>query len=193
MSQRIEASPLYQVFLAPPKEHHRVELIGWRNKVIPFSRPTRRLGDRDWILLTGCFDGKALSEGHLSLFQALARIAPLIVAVESDETLWWNKGMFRPYLHQEDRVARVARRPEVEGVIPFADTVFYGGRYPITKSRGRFVERFTVLHPPMVPIASEDPLNAYPFGTNADAKNIGATRLVYEYYPAPSTSQRLGY
>lgn len=193
MAGSTETSPLYQIFLREPVDRRLRESVGWQKKIIPVVRPLRRYRENQWILLTGCFDGKELTEGHLSLFQALAHVAPLVVAVESDDTLWWNKGMFRPYMHQEDRVARVARRPEIAGVIPLGDTVFYGGRYPISKSRARFVERFTVLHPPMVPIASEDPFNAYPFGMNADAKTIGATRLVYEYYPAPSTAQRLGY
>ena len=188
-----ETSPLYQLFLAAPNDHHLRESVGWRHKIVSGVRPIPRFGDTPWILLTGCFDGKTLTDGHLSLFQALAHVAPLAVAVESDETLWWNKGMFRPYLHQEERVARVAQRPEVTAVVPFADVVFYGGRYPISKSRARFVERFTLLHPPIVPIAAEDPLNGYPFGMNHDAKEIGATRLVYEYYPSRSTSERLGY
>lgn len=188
-----EASPLYQIFLTAPIDQHSRELFGWRQKIVPGDRPIRRLRDSPWILLTGCFDGITLSEGHLSLFQALVAVAPLAVAVESDETLWWNKGMFRPYLQQDERVSRIARRPEVAVVIPFSDVVFYGGRYPVNKSRARFIERFTVLHPSIVPIASEDPLNGYPFGMNSDAKNIGATRLVYERYPAQSTAQRLGY
>lgn len=193
MMQPAEASPIYQLFLAAPRGQQERETVGWRQKIVSGGRPVRRFHDSPWILLTGCFDGKMLTDGHLSLFQALSAVAPLVVAVESDETLWWNKGLFRPYLHQEERVSRVARRPEVAVVIPFTDVVFYGGRYPVSKSRERFIERFTVLRPPIVPIALEDPLNGYPFGMNSDAKRIGATRLVYERYPARSTAQRLGY
>lgn len=188
-----EISPAYQLSLASPADAHQAERFGWKSKVMTERQLPGRFGSKPWVLLTGCFDGRKLSDGQLSLIQALASVAPLVVALESDQTLWWNKGMFRPYLHQEERAQRLAQRAEIAAVLPFSDTVFYGGRYPVHYSRERFRERFTILRPPIVPIWCGDPYNAYDCGMNADAKAVGASRLVYEYYPAPSTSRSLGY
>jgi len=184
-------SPTFVVFLKTPVIHPP-EFVGWEKKITTENRVSQLFGTKPWILLTGCFDGKRITDGHTSLIQALSNIAPVVIGIESDETLFWNKGMFRPFLHQVDRVERIAKLPEVSAVIPFITTVIYNtniGR----RTNLEFFERFLRMRPPIVPIYAFDPSNPYRDSMNGDAKSIGAERLVYELYPAKSTSQTLGY
>lgn len=192
MNATSEKSPLYQIFLKPPVDGTISDRIGWVKKVLPVDKVLKRFGSKPWVLLTGCFDGKQLTDGQLSLMQSLADIAPLVIGIESDETLRWNKGMFRPYLHQEERVARIAQRPEVSIVVPFDEEVIYNFGIS-TRSSHKLLQRFLRMRPPIVPIHADDPYNAQEWSMNGDAKRIHATRLVFEYYPAPSTSRLLGY
>jgi hypothetical protein len=180
--------------LRAPVDMAQEERFGWRAKVVSRQGLHSMFGTKPWILWTGCFDGKdqRILPGHLSLLQSLAAIAPVVVGIESDRTLWWNKGMFRPQLHMEERIERLAKRPEVAAVLPFDGVMIYNPDAGIRTSK-RFADRFRRIHPPIVPIYCFDPMNPYGDGMNANAKEIGATRLVYDYFPSPSTSRVLGY
>lgn len=192
MILKAESSPSYRIVLSSPVETG-IDRFSWRSKVVMQTSVQRQFGTKSWILWTGCFDGDDLHRGHRSLLQALSGIAPVVVGVESDETLWWNKGMFRPHIPQAMRVERLAKLPEVSMVIPFSEVVFYNPMYDVQKSAHAYESRMTSLRPSMVPIFVDDPTNPYPRSLNAYAKRIGATRLVYDLFSNESTSRQLGY
>jgi len=193
MISRPDQSPLYRIVLSEPIDHASYDRFSWRSKVHSQRGARHAFGSKSWILLTGCFDGERLHRGHRSLIQALSAIAPVVVGVESDETLWWNKGMFRPRMHLDVRVERLAKLPEVAMVVPFSEVALYNFAYGSRKSSDVFLSRMMRMRPPMVPVYCNDPHSPYPMSVNADAKRIGATRLVYDYYSTESTSRLLGY
>jgi rfaE bifunctional protein nucleotidyltransferase chain/domain len=96
-----------------PQKHTSVEPV-----VLVRLRWAHRRANRSVAWTNGCFD--LLHAGHIRSLRAAAALADvLIVGVNSDESVRRLKGLGRPILSQQDRVAMLAALECVDHVVLF--------------------------------------------------------------------------
>ncbi len=191
-------SALYSVDLLPYLDVKNTD-VSWTSKIIDYPRAPDLLrqffAEVGWILITGCWDNPSddLHPGHRSLLTTMKRKYDMhtVVGVESDQTVYENKGFLRPFRNADSRAENVARLPEVDYVIILPQTIRYGA--PDHSSKRIVTERVESLSPTHIMIDAEDPTNPYPFSHNRLAKEFGITRLVFTRIGNFSTSSIRGY
>lgn len=195
---REKESSLYRVHLTPHNIAERVAR-SWQTKIIDYNKAPDLLSQFfakvGWVLITGCWDNPQaeLHPGHRSLLTTMKHDfnMPTVVGVESDQTIYFNKGFLRPFRSTDKRAEAVAKLPEVDYVIIFPQTITYGA--PDKHSQSVVTERIMNLTPPNILIDAEDPSNPYPFSQNKLAKELGLNRLVFTKIGSYSTSRIRGY